>query len=102
MVEPIKGGSSLQTVLLQVVLNEDTNSFCLGINLLHTCYDEQTETALGSTNTAEEELIHFFKSAFLVYPLVLAPRTCFVFHHFGGHKISDRKNFLLNLVANYK
>lgn len=70
--------------------------------LLHTCYDEQTETALGSTNTAEEELIHFFKSAFLVYPLVLAPRTCFVFHHFGGHKISDRKNFLLNLVANYK
>lgn len=109
LVEPIKGGSSFQSVLLPVVLNQDTNSFCLGIlsnimtgYLLHTCYDEQTETVMGSTNTAEEELMHFFKSAFFVYPPVLAPSMWFVFHHFGGHKISDRRNVLLNLVANFK
>lgn len=68
LVEPIKGGSSFQSVLLQVVLNQDINSFCLGNlsnimtgYLLHTCYDEQTETVLGSTNTAEKELTHFFQ-----------------------------------------
>lgn len=70
--------------------------------LLHTCYDEETETVLGSTNTAEEELIHFFKFAFFVYPPVLAPSMLFVFHHFSGYKISDRRHFLLNLVANFK
>lgn len=67
--------------------------------LLHTCYDGQTDRD-GLYKYREQELIHFFKSAFFVYLPVLAPRMWFVFQHFRGHKISDRKKLTLNLVAN--
>lgn len=31
-------------------------------DLLHTCYDRQTERMLGSMTAIEQELIHFFKT----------------------------------------